>query len=244
LNRDPIGEPGGINLYGFVGNNPANFVDPFGNAWYNPWSWGVWDSIGYAVYGNGSEASSPYKTYTAPLDPEDNIGNNTSAGSIVPGLGSAVNYNLGQAGIQVAENSVENGAMLIPGGPVEEEIAAKETEGLLAKLWNKCKPERHHIATDKNLISKAAGGPYTSKFQELFEKAGMTLQDDSNIIDVLGHEGPHPAYNAIVYDQLTAAVQGLEGDAYRDAIQSELRSIAQETQTPGTLLNKLATGGK
>lgn len=30
LNRDPIGETGGINLYGFVGNNPMRWVDPYG----------------------------------------------------------------------------------------------------------------------------------------------------------------------------------------------------------------------
>ncbi len=30
MSRDPLGEAGGINLYGFVGNNPANFNDPFG----------------------------------------------------------------------------------------------------------------------------------------------------------------------------------------------------------------------
>ncbi len=29
-NRDPIGEAGGINLYGFVGNNPVSRIDPYG----------------------------------------------------------------------------------------------------------------------------------------------------------------------------------------------------------------------
>jgi len=30
VNRDPIGERGGVNLYGFVANNSVNWVDPFG----------------------------------------------------------------------------------------------------------------------------------------------------------------------------------------------------------------------
>ena len=30
LNRDPIGEQGGVNLYGMVGNDPVNWFDPFG----------------------------------------------------------------------------------------------------------------------------------------------------------------------------------------------------------------------
>jgi RHS repeat-associated protein len=34
LNRDPLGEEGGINLYGFVANHPAGIVDVFGlKAW-------------------------------------------------------------------------------------------------------------------------------------------------------------------------------------------------------------------
>ncbi len=36
LSRDPIGENGGINLYGYVGNNPINLWDPLGlESWYN-----------------------------------------------------------------------------------------------------------------------------------------------------------------------------------------------------------------
>jgi hypothetical protein len=30
LNRDPIAEAGGIDLYKFVGNSPINWIDPFG----------------------------------------------------------------------------------------------------------------------------------------------------------------------------------------------------------------------
>jgi len=32
INRDPIGEWGGINIYGFVGNNPMSRIDPWGLA--------------------------------------------------------------------------------------------------------------------------------------------------------------------------------------------------------------------
>ncbi len=35
VNRDPIAEAGGMNLYGFVGNNPISFYDPLGLAWYD-----------------------------------------------------------------------------------------------------------------------------------------------------------------------------------------------------------------
>jgi RHS repeat-associated protein len=30
LTRDPLGEAGGVNLYGFVQNSPVNFIDPWG----------------------------------------------------------------------------------------------------------------------------------------------------------------------------------------------------------------------
>jgi RHS repeat-associated protein len=119
---------------------------------------------------------------------------------------------------------------------VEATIVAPEVEGMVGET-----AEIHHIATDKNLISTAAGGPYTPKFETIFKKAGMTLQDVLNKVPVLGHQGPHPEYNAIVYERLQNAVKGLKGDAYKTALQNELKSIGKESTTSGTKLNKLIT---
>ncbi|BCL63154.1 hypothetical protein DGMP_38470 [Desulfomarina profundi] len=45
LSADPIGLDGGINLYGYVGNDPVNWVDPEGL-----FSWGFGGSLGPVTF--------------------------------------------------------------------------------------------------------------------------------------------------------------------------------------------------
>jgi hypothetical protein len=44
INRDPIQEGGGVNLFGFVHNSPPQMLDTDGRAWWPPseWPWWPW----------------------------------------------------------------------------------------------------------------------------------------------------------------------------------------------------------
>jgi len=103
--------------------------------------------------------------------------------------------------------------------------------------------DAHHIATNKNSEATWNGGPWTPRFQKIFNKAGMSLEDAENIIDVQGHKGPHPEeYHNEVLQRLQVATNGcLTKQACRAALVGALKQLAKEISTPGTHLNRLVT---
>jgi hypothetical protein len=74
----------------------------------------------------------------------------------------------------------------------------------------------------------------------MFDKAGMSMNDADNIVNVIDHAGPHPeAYHQEVYNRLQNATAGLSGGDYASAFRGALQSIGREVATPGSPLNLL-----
>jgi hypothetical protein len=103
----------------------------------------------------------------------------------------------------------------------------------------------HHLATDKNDLSPVRGGPWTPRFEDLFTKAGMRLDDPANRVYLRDHQGPHPeAYHEEVHERLLAAVsQCHPQEQCRRRLTEELKRIAGEVCTRGSRLHRLLTKG-
>nr|WP_167497765.1 AHH domain-containing protein [Corallococcus exercitus] len=102
---------------------------------------------------------------------------------------------------------------------------------------------KHHIASDKFSTSTANGGPWTPRYQQLFDKAGMSLNDPENQVHVPGHKGPHPQeYHEEVFERLRLATSTCRTiQQCRIDLTAALRILAKELVTENTWLNKLVT---
>ena len=107
----------------------------------------------------------------------------------------------------------------------------------------KTKSTVHHILTNKNTTSTAAGGPYTPKFEQMAKKAGRTLDDSANQVAVLGHQGPHGAANRYAYNYMKARLKGKSGPAYTQAYDDALAALRRLSVKKGSRLNRMITGG-
>jgi hypothetical protein len=159
----------------------------------------------------------------------------------LPGSAQAALAVESQAGFQYAAvGSVQSVAMTAEGFTI---ALAPNALAMAERGQGDGRRQSHHLATNKNSISTARGGPWTPRFRDIFRKAGMELDDAENIVDVPGHKGPHPReYHEVVLRRLreaTATCRTVE--ACRKALISALKDLAEEVATKGTKLNTLVT---
>ena len=165
----------------------------------------------------------------------------------LPGSAQAVLTVEAQAGYRYAAlGGVQSVAMTAEGFTVAlaPNALAMANQGM--RGGSSDRSQNHHLATDKNSISTARGGPWTPEFKRIFEKAGMKLKDPENIVAVPGHKGPHPQeYHEAVYERLRDATRRCRTmAACRASLTATLKELAEEVSTKGTSLHRLVTLGK
>ncbi|MFE8603474.1 AHH domain-containing protein [Archangium violaceum] len=146
-----------------------------------------------------------------------------------------------------AQVSVADGTVVLMGvtgstatAAVTSAVSATRTTGACAES-KQDGHQRHHLCTNKNETSENSGGPWTPRFERLFNRAGMSLDDPANIVYLRGHQGPHPeAYHAEIFKRLELALGSCRARAdCRAKLVSALDKIAGEVCTPGSPLNNL-----
>ncbi|ABF91472.1 putative lipoprotein [Myxococcus xanthus DK 1622] len=168
--------------------------------------------------------------------------------SRLPGSAQAAIAVETQAGYQyVAMGGVQSVAMAAEGFTIAlaPNAVAMANRGM-GSGGSRGRSQEHHLATDKNSVSTARGGPWTPEFRRLFRKAGMELKDPENVVDVPGHKGPHPQeYHEAVYERLRDATRTCRTVvACRKSLSAALKELAEEVTTKGTRLHRLVTKGK
>jgi hypothetical protein len=138
---------------------------------------------------------------------------------------------------------VADGTVVLMAASAGATSAAARTTGACGDGSKKDGSHWHHIATNKNDISGANGGPWTPALKVIFDKAGMSMDAKENLIYLKGHKGPHPeSYHFEVLERLQFATEGCKTQREcRSRLVAELDRLAGDICTPGSYLHKLLT---
>jgi len=101
----------------------------------------------------------------------------------------------------------------------------------------------HRIATRAHRKARKAGPMWTVRFEELFDRAGMSLRDPLNLIYLQEHAQPHSeAYHQAIFDRLQATLEGCgDRETCGEVLRMALRRLRAELCTPDTELSSLVT---
>ena len=133
-------------------------------------------------------------------------------GPRLPGFPQAVSRGQAEAGFQLG--AAMNGgvsSIALPAAGVLNVTLAPGATAAVAMYSNGIQGDAegpvHHICTNKNPVSAVSGGPWTPLCEEVFARAGMSLEDVSNKVRLGGHQGPHPReYHEAVLRRLNDAL--------------------------------------
>jgi hypothetical protein len=164
----------------------------------------------------------------------------------LPGSAQAAMVGAEQAGIRLSASG-QVGAVAVSSGGVVTIALAPEAVATTAmgptSSGVDTEGHEHHIATNKWWESTNQGGPWSPKLQDLFDKAGMSLDDPANKVRVQGHKGPHPReYHEEIFERLNSATRDCETiRECRAALIEELTALAKEIARSGSKLNRMVT---
>lgn len=94
----------------------------------------------------------------------------------------------------------------------------------IGPLFKKKNGQNHHVASNKAIKSG-----FTKRYEKIFKKAGMTLEDPANKIFLEGHAGGHTKkYKKYVLRYLQDSTRGHKGTAYKEALINALNELKEE----------------
>jgi len=218
LGRDPIGENGGRNLYGFLDNDPANFVDVLGEwKWYNPYSW-IYDPDDY-VYHPPLPLPPRDPDFQDEIDAQIDALSGRSGGvqKLCKTISTAANTALEFTpqntfsevvlGETLGGEKVSGGRRVLgagtslAGGFVITKVVGKTVTICCGKKTICLFIQRHHLIPKTRF-----------KNHDLIKAAGVDINKDArNLMDLAGHGGDHT-------------------DAYYDAVQALLDAGWEQAQ--------------
>jgi RHS repeat-associated protein len=205
LSRDPIGEAGGENLYGFVGNDPINQIDRFGL------------SIGDWLL---EPASEPFLAwYEAALATETEtsfkcrhgesthqfLSESSACPTVAPHEGVRVAANFAAKSTKAYQDiaqSLVGGGILSRAPVAQTHLPGLEIEGTFSRLWKKCTGAE--TATDALLRLSQAGNMAARRSLAVRIARESTVNKNSHIV-VIGKylKGSNSSYEKIA-DSLNA----------------------------------------
>ncbi|HZI10660.1 MAG TPA: AHH domain-containing protein, partial [Myxococcus sp.] len=151
----------------------------------------------------------------------------------LPGSGQAALVAATQAGVRLGAAARGEAVAVSASGAVTVTLAPGAVAMVAASGPVEGEGPEHHIATNKNSDSDVRGGPWTPRFQEIFDRAGMSLEDPANKVRVPGHKGPHPReYHEQVHRRLNDATKDASTmEECRQALTRALQKLARELAT-------------